>query len=95
MKPYDFIFKNLKSLSDQTQLLEACDWSEEKVNELFSHCIDIVNNLQEREASADVPIDVMIEDMIREDFTHQQKAAMKDIIRGLVESTLSDFQNEN
>ena len=95
MKTYEFIFENIKAISDQTRLLELCDWSEERVNELFSHCTDIVQSLKESDADFHSSLEDIIEKRIRGDFTAEQKVAMKDIIAGLVKSTLSGFENES
>jgi len=41
MNPIAYLFSSLKNLSDETELLEACDWDEERLSEVK----EIFNNI--------------------------------------------------
>ena len=41
---FDLINSNLKALSLQTELLEACDWDEEKLELVMQSTADYLNN---------------------------------------------------
>ena len=61
---FDILFNDIKSMAHATELLESCDWDEEKCNDVIEKATAVFNNLE----LPDIPCDYrfFIDNIVRD-----------------------------
>ncbi len=85
---FSFLFSQLKNINNETALLEACDWSEERVEELVLTAQSIISNATDDMSKVKTIKNLKKEivDHLIENFSEREIEAMLNLVEDIASS---------
>jgi len=98
MKSLAFIFDSLENLTQQTMLLEACGWDEDRANSLFEKASEVMIEIfNSASCKSWEDFKYRIGESLSEDFNTDEVITMLKIVDGIAEKSqfIPDSSYEN